>query len=597
MTTDLTAQSPSSTAPGAATGPSPRLVRSWLDRPELQRAAVLHWISLAIALPLLLWITRHQWFSGDEWDFLVRRGIVGHAELGLFEPHNEHWVTLPVLIYRALFSVFGVRTYLPYLLVLVISHLVVAHLLWRLMLRFRVDWLVATGAAAVFMVLGAGWEDLINAFQITFVVPIALGLLALLLVPERGPFERRDAWASVLLVAALPFSGVSLTMVAVVGFATLLRRGWKPAALTVVAPVAIYLAWYAEWGRHAPSIEQEPLSVSLQKAPEFVWHGLVAAVESVTGLAGTGPVLLVVLTIWVVRNARPTREPWPPVLALVVGAPLFLFLIDIRRSGLGVDAAGAPRYSYAVLALLLPAAALAVTALLTRTPLRVLLVVVSTALLCLVGISALNSEAQVYAPIKQENKHRMMAAARLARSDATLLSDVPAPEFSPELRTDQLRALARDGKLPGGVHVSEAERLTAAEFLQTVVGPAAPAAATSGATISGTDGARVSPVAAGSCVVVIPRSDDPTVLLSFDQPGTVRVTPRRTGTLSTQLQMPAADSPTRGSARTWPAPGGVPQQVSSSATKLWLRLGVPADGTTRLCGVGVAADESVSGTG
>ena len=119
---------------------------------------------------MLLWIDRHQWFSGDEWDFLVRRGVLGHSELGLLEPHNEHWSTFPVLIYRALFSVFGVRTYTPYLVMLIVAHLLAAHLLWRLMMRYGVDWLLATGAAAVFMVLGAGWEDLINAFQVTFVV-------------------------------------------------------------------------------------------------------------------------------------------------------------------------------------------------------------------------------------------------------------------------------------------------------------------------------------------------------------------------------------------------------------------------------------------
>ena len=97
------------------------------------------------------------------------------------------------------------------------------------------------------------------------------------------------------------------------------------------------------WGRHASAVEQESLSTSLQKAPEFVWRGLVAAVDGVTGLAGIGPVVLVLLTIWVVRSNRTPREPWPPVLALFVGAPIFLFLIDIRRSGLGTDAAAAPR--------------------------------------------------------------------------------------------------------------------------------------------------------------------------------------------------------------------------------------------------------------
>ena len=534
---------------------------------------------------MLLWIDRHQWFSGDEWDFLVRRGVLGHSELGLLEPHNEHWGTFPVLIYRALFSVFGVRTYTPYLVVLIVAHLLAAHLLWRLMMRYGVDWLLATGAAAVFMVLGAGWEDLINAFQITFVVPIVLGLLALLIASDDGPFRRRDAWASLVLVLALPFSGVSLTMAIVVGIATLLRRGWKPAALIVAAPAAVYLLWYAGWGRHATAVEQESLSTSLQKAPEFVWRGLVAAVDGVTGLAGIGPVVLVLLTIWVVRSNRTPREPWPPVLALFVGAPIFLFLIDIRRSGLGTDAAAAPRYSYAVLALLLPAAALAATALLAHRPFRVLLIVVATAVLCVVGVSTLNGEAETYAPIKQENKHRIVAAADLVRSGATLLSDQPAPEFDPELSVERLRALARDGDLPGNVHVDEVDRLTAAAFLQVAVGSTPPAAATGEATLEATEGASTARSSGGSCIVITPRSDEPAVLLSFADPGTVAVTPSHDGAITTQLQPPDRQSSVRSRARVWPATGGEAQAVSSSATELWLRVGVPAEGTTRFCNV------------
>ncbi len=564
---------------------SERLVQAWLDRPVRQRALMLHSISLAIALPLLLWIDRHQWFSGDEWDFLVRRGVIGHHELGLLEPHNEHWSSFAILIYRALFSVFGVRTYTPYLLVLILAHLLAAHLLWRLMMRYGVDWLVATGAAAVFMVLGAGWEDLLNAFQITFIVPIVLGLVALLIAADHGPFQRRDAWASLVLVLALPFSGLSLTMAVVVALATLLRRGWKAAALIVAAPAAVYLLWYLGWGRNATAIEQEPLNVSLQKAPEFVWRGLVGAVDAVTGLAGIGAVLLVLLTIWIVRANRTPREPWPPVIALFVGAPIFLFLIDIRRSGLGTDAAAAPRYSYAVLALLMPAAALAATALLTRRPFRVVLIVATTAVLCVVGVSDLNDQARIYTPFKQENERRIVAAADLVRSDATLLTDQPAPEFSPELRVDDVRELARDGDLPGHVLVDEADRLTAASFLQVTVGREPPDNATGEATIEGAEGAGVTSSSTSSCVVVTPRSDDPIVLLSFAEPGTVRVTPSRSGGITTALQPPGARSSVHGGTRTWPAPGGDTRAVSSSATELWLRLGVPAEGTTRLCNV------------
>ncbi|HEY3673527.1 MAG TPA: hypothetical protein VGN51_21505 [Acidimicrobiia bacterium] len=560
-----------------------------------RRAAVLHALSLVVALVVLLWIDRHQWFSGDEWDFLVRRGVVGHHELGLFEPHNEHWSTLPILLYRALFSVFGVRTYFPYVLVLVVAHLVVAHLLWRIMLRCGVDWLVATAAAAVFMVLGAGWEDLINAFQVTFIASLAFGLLAFLLAADHGPFRRRDAWASAFVVVSLFFSGVGLTMMLVLGLAMLLRRRWKPAALIVAAPALAYLLWYAKWGRHAVSIQQEPLRTSLQKAPEFVWHGLVSAVDRVTGLEGIGAVLLVVLAIWVIRKARPTCPPWPMVLALFVGAPLFLFLIDLRRSGLGIDAAGAPRYSYAVLALLLPAAALAVSALLAPTSMRVVLVLGATAVLLVVGVSTLNDEARNYAQFKQENKHRIIAAAELVRSGAPLLSHTPAPEFDPDLRTEDLQRLERDDQLPGNVRVTEQDQLTAADFLQVSVGPAPAPGATAMATLEGVDGATVSSV--GSCAVVTPGSDEPVVVLSFAQPGSVTVATSRSGTLTTQLQLPTPDAPTRGRGQSWPSRGGVAQAVSVSATKPWLRLGVPPEGTTRVCHLAAASNQSSTGTG
>ena len=592
-----TASPPRSASPTAPTVPL-RPVRAWLSRPERERANILHGISLALALPLLLWIDRHQWFSGDEWDFLLRRGVLGHAELGLFEPHNEHWSTFPILVYRALFSVFGVRTYFPWLLVLVVAHLVVAHLLWRVMLRCQVDWLVATASAAVFMVLGAGWEDLINAFQLTFIVSLALGLFAVLLSAPQGPFERRDAWASGVVVVSLFFSGVGLTMTVVLGVTALLRRGWKVAGLIVAAPVGAYLVWYAGWGRHASSVEQEPLRTSLQKAPEFVWHGLVSAVDAFTGLDGVAPVLLVLLTLWVVRTARPANEPWPPILALLVGAPLFLFLIDVRRSGLGIGAAAAPRYSYAVVALLLPAAALAVSAVLRRTPMRVPLVVAATALLVVVGVSTLNDQARTYGSIKQENKHRIVAAADLLRSDAVVISNTPTPEFNPELTTDRLRTLARDGELPGNVQVTEEDRLTAADFLQVTVSPDAASATTAEGTVEGAEGARVAPTASGGCVVVTPNSDAPSVSLSFAQPGFVKVTTSRSGSLTTQVELPPPDTGTRGRGRTWSATGDVPQALSVSATNRGLRLGIPPIGTTRLCHVGATtSDQESTGTG
>ena len=52
-------------------------------------------------------------FSGDDWDFLFFRGTVAGSDRGLFTPHNEHWSTIPILMYRAIFAMVGPRHYLP----------------------------------------------------------------------------------------------------------------------------------------------------------------------------------------------------------------------------------------------------------------------------------------------------------------------------------------------------------------------------------------------------------------------------------------------------------------------------------------------------
>jgi hypothetical protein len=557
-------------------------------RPSVRsRAAALHYISLGAAVLFLLWVDREQWFSGDEWDLLVNRGVIGHHGLDLWEPHNEHWSTLPILMYRALFSVFGVRTYLPYLLVLVGIQVVVAHLLWRLMLRVGVEPMVATVASATFAVLGAGWEILINAFNFTFMMPIAFGFLALLLMPERGPFQRRDAYGWLCNVIGLLCSGVAVTMVLVVGLTAFLRRGWRVAVLTISVPGLVYLTWFAVRGRHARSIDQQPLTTALGRAPAFVWRGLADAVESGTGFPGMGPLVLVVilvpLAIWIVRSARPSTPSWSIVLATALGAPMFLFLVDIRRSGLGVAAAGASRYSYVVLALLAPILALAVTALLARSQYRPYVLFAATLVLILVCISTLIEHADQNAIFKQENKHRIIAAAGLLRSGAPTLSDTPAPQFDPDLGSRQLIALARDGKLPGNVHITESDRLTAAEYLQLTLRSRRARRVTSQAQIVGAEGAELAPAPEPGCLEVSGTSDRPTMILAFPAPGSVRITTTRSGVLTAQLQSPGGVS--RGRGRAWSVVKGSPRVLSVAATKPQLRLGVPPGNTTEMCGV------------
>jgi hypothetical protein len=372
-------------------------------------------------------------------------------------------------------------------------------------------------------------------------------------------------------------------MLLVVGATALVRRGWQVALAVVSVPGVVYLLWYAKWGRHATAVDQQPLRDALQQAPAFVWRGLVDAVDRATGFAGIGPVILVLLGCWLLRRVQWRDEPWPMVLTLVVAAPLFLFLIDIRRSGLGVAAAGAPRYSYVVIAVALPAVALAAGALLPRSPIGTIVGLVATASLLLVSLTTLHDETTSFAAFKIENRDRIVAAAAVVRSGADLLSTLPSPEFNPDLTVSSLRELASDGDLPD-IDVSTVERLTAREFLQIASGTDAARGATARASIAGSDGATIAPSPSEpGCVTVTPTSASPVILLDFSQPGAVEIDTSTAGVVTTQLQRPESDSSVRGRGRSFPVGAHQRLVVSVAATRPWLRLGVPATGPTDVC--------------
>ena len=71
-----------------------------------------------IALPLLLVWGRHGWFTQDDWDFLSARTIGNAGDL--FRAHFQHWTTLPVLVYRLMWVLFGLHSYTPYQALIVV---------------------------------------------------------------------------------------------------------------------------------------------------------------------------------------------------------------------------------------------------------------------------------------------------------------------------------------------------------------------------------------------------------------------------------------------------------------------------------------------
>ena len=318
------------------------------------------------ALVLWLAIGRREWFYHDDWDPLATRRA---GNLGdLFRPHNGHWITLPILMYRLFFAVFGLRAYLPYRIVVLVAYLATAALLLVVMRRAGTDPWIATGAASLFAFFGTGWANIIRPFQVTFVSSLALGLVYLILVDHDGPFDRRDAIGLAVGLLSLLTSGVAVVMVSVVGIALLFRRGWRIAALHTAPPAACFLVWLLAIG-HQGGVTRSTVPGDIVS---FVAEGFREAFGALGPAAWFGALFTPVLVIGIALAARQRRASGELTqiivpLALLAGTIVFLTLSATGgRANTGAADARQSRYVSLVVAMLLPALAIALDALARR---------------------------------------------------------------------------------------------------------------------------------------------------------------------------------------------------------------------------------------
>ena len=264
--------------------------RGSIDR-NARLAAIVFALVVAGAAALYFVMGRHQWFFYDEWDFLAARSAWSLDDL--FRPHNEHWSTLPILFYRAVWWAFGLHSYRPYQIGTIGVHLTVGVLLRIVMRRSGVSPWLATAAATLFVLLGSGRQDIIWAFQIGYVGSLAFGIGHLLLAVHDGPVDRRDYFGLALGLAGLMSSGIAVTMVVVVGVAVLLTRGWRVAALHTVPLGTLYLGWWLIVGNqgHIHRI------TGLDEALSFIWNGTSASFDAMGQLPGMGLALAAMLLV------------------------------------------------------------------------------------------------------------------------------------------------------------------------------------------------------------------------------------------------------------------------------------------------------------
>ena len=404
------------------------------------------------------YLDRGLWFFGDEWAFLVGRGLsyAPSNPASIWFPHNEHWSTLPILLWRALFNVFHLSSYWPYILPVLFAQVAIMHLSWRLCLRAGVTPWVATAAVAVLGFLGAGSEDLAWGFQIGFVGSVLFGLIAIELLERcssSGPSSSGRAWcgalASLALLASLMCSTIGDAMVVGAAVLAFARLPWRRAVQIIGPPVVAYLIWFLGVGRLgiAAHSDRFPLA-TFTGLPNFVWTGLSWALGQTFNLPAAGAAILVGLGAWLIWNmARFWREQ-PALLALSAAAVTFFILAGLGRDT-STDTPEVSRYVYVAIALLIPVIAKLLSPQKAAVPAR-LAAVGLLAVTAVGNVGQASTWASTRVALTSKLKTEVLAAGRLlAAGDKDVTGEGAAPvQYFPNLSAAALAGLERSHQLP-----------------------------------------------------------------------------------------------------------------------------------------------------
>jgi hypothetical protein len=447
-----------------------------LTIPPIGRWTQIHWGLLLVALVLLVLAGRGQHFFYDEWAFVGRKLDALPFPDRYLLPHNEHWSLLPAVAYRTLAAIVGVGSYWPYLGLLLLLHLGVTHVLWRLMLVTGSKPIVATALAAVFSVLGAAAEDLVWAFQIGFVGSTLLGVSAVYLAVTGRASWRKTGVLAGLTLASLATSGVGLAYLIVVPL-VLGRRRRRYAVAAFGLPFLMYVTWYAIYG--PSSIFGPRVSATLPlMIGAFVIVGLTATLTRYFGFADNVASFLVVGVPILIGITLACRGWWAERtlvgrthLAMCVGAVMFYGTVGMARAGLGLSFATTARYIYVAIALLLPGLGLLISRNANRHPKLIKAVVPVAIAVVASNVFQLFAYATQTRNDNNASRRVLVAASDLVRSRSPIFIDQhPEPLLAPDLTTTDLRSRYLDPAFEG-TSPGRSDRLTASLNLQIRVAP------------------------------------------------------------------------------------------------------------------------------
>jgi hypothetical protein len=238
-------------------------------------------LAMVAAAVLLAYESRGEWFGSDDLGYSVRLSTESLHHALLHPPPDKYLIAVPLLVYKALFEIFGMGSYLPYRITGILLVLLCAGLLFVLLRRWLPD-RFAVPPTLLMLFFGAGSEVLVNPVRLPSQIALAAGLGMILALERRD--RRGDLGAMALVAVSLASHpiGISFAAVGAVMIVLSSRDGWKR-LWVIVLPGVLFAAWWL-FIRPAPvSNYPNPLDQVVTFARQ-AWVALTAAVSGLFGV-------------------------------------------------------------------------------------------------------------------------------------------------------------------------------------------------------------------------------------------------------------------------------------------------------------------------
>lgn len=269
-------------------------------------------------------------------------------------PHNEHTALVPFVLFRLIYMVFGLSSYLPYFAVNIIVLSITFYVLYLFARLLKISSRIAFFGIVFVSFTPAYHENIFWAFQVGLSLSACFGFVSLGLISASNRFKKYN---KILIFGALMISvfssSLGLIFIVMSIILIILNRSWKSNIGSAVLPLIIWILWSVIFAS-TQGLSLSKLIFTLKNYTQFMSVGVNEALTSVFPIASFG-VLVVGVFIYLAFRLTEVQDQ-KILVAHILGLFLMWFLLTYGRASINgevnLNLATASRYTFGTIILL-----------------------------------------------------------------------------------------------------------------------------------------------------------------------------------------------------------------------------------------------------